>query len=210
MADSSSTLGPSSSPIMAQKEKAADEATESSDSCIADQVSPPGSTIDVLAHRLGTIEEHLADIKKTLDKFEQTLEQTFKNMNEKMDKVFSDLCEEVRAFGNEYSRPSQSGDFSRSEPGAPPSSSVLLIPRRNFDKQAPSNSVPVGHPAYLFVVLAGSGSTRQFGYPAVGSEGGSFVTVRGLELARFDGDGEVFDMTPRDSFIGNFLEDVDV
>lgn len=88
MADSSSTLGPSSSPIMAQKEKAADEATESSDSCISDQVSPPGSTIDVLADRLGTIEEHLADIKKTLDKFEQTLEQTFKNMGKRWSKSF--------------------------------------------------------------------------------------------------------------------------
>ncbi|KAG9673373.1 hypothetical protein KCU99_g8134, partial [Aureobasidium melanogenum] len=206
MAEPSNTWGPSSSPLMAQEKKAADanvadEANEAERSRNADQISPSGSTDDVLADSSGAIEEHIAGIKNILEKFEQTL----KNTREKIDKSFSGLCEEVKALRDEISQLPQSGVSSRSQPVAPPSSNVQVFPRSNFDKQAPFNPVPADHPAYLFVVVSSTGSSRPFGYTIIGHEGGSFVTVEGLELARFDDEGRVFDMTPKNSFVDNFL-----
>ncbi|KAG9516867.1 hypothetical protein KCV07_g6579, partial [Aureobasidium melanogenum] len=153
MAEASNTWEPSSSPLMVQEKKAADakaadEANEAERSRNADQISPSGSTGDVLADRFGAIEEHIAGIKNILEKFEQTL----KNISEKIDKGFSELCKEVKTLRNEISQLPQSGVSSRSQPVAPPSSNVQVFPRSNFDKQAPFNPVPADHPAYLFVV----------------------------------------------------------
>ncbi|KAG9595208.1 hypothetical protein KCU77_g7914, partial [Aureobasidium melanogenum] len=210
MFEASNTWGPSSSPFMTQEkkaadtkvtdekraaeEKAADEANEVELSRNADQIFPPGPTSDVLADRLGAIEEHIAGIM---------------NISENIDRGLSNLREEAKALRHEISQLPQSGVSSHSEPGVPPSSNVQIIPRTNFDKQAPFNPVPADHSAYLFVVVSGTGSSRQFGYPTIGREGGSFVTVEGLELARFDDEGRVFDMTPKDSFVDNFLDLVD-
>ncbi|KAG9651575.1 hypothetical protein KCU64_g8655, partial [Aureobasidium melanogenum] len=216
MAESSNTWGPSSSPLMVQEkkaadtkaadeERAADEANDIECSHNANQIPPSGSTGDVLADRLGAIEKHIAGIKNILEK----LDQTVKNMGENIDRRLSDLRKEAKVLRNELSRFLHSGDSSRDEPGAPPLSSVRITTQSNFDKQAPFNPVPADHPAYLFVVVSNIDFTRQFGYPTIGREGGSFVTVEGSELARFDGEGRVFDMTPKDSFVDNFLDLVD-
>ncbi|KAH0373702.1 hypothetical protein KCU65_g254, partial [Aureobasidium melanogenum] len=90
--------------------------------------------------------------------------------------------------------------------GARPSSNVQIVPRTDFKEQSPVNPVPIDHPAFNFVALFRSSSSRRIGYPAIGHVGGGFITAQNHQLARFDEEGRVFDMTPRNSPINYVLD----
>lgn len=90
--------------------------------------------------------------------------------------------------------------------GTRPSSNVQVVPRIDFREQAPINPVPVDHPAFTLVALFRTSSSRHIIYPAVGHVGGGFITAQGFQLARFDEEGRVFDMTPRNSPIDHVLD----